>query len=220
MVAASPEADVKLVRYDSMVHAISECHRVDEVKDIRDKALALEAYAKQAKNTEAERKAADIRLRAERRCGQLLRELARAEAGARRNPNGRRGKKPGSAAVTQAPSPYASALSETGISRQTASRYQSLAEIPEKDFERALADPKQKPSTRRLISRKQTETPQIDDDVLWLWGRCRDFERRGCGDMKPRKIMKELTETMQDDMRRIVPVMADFFQHLAEDIEQ
>lgn len=31
-----------LVRYDAMVFAITECHRVDEVKDIRDKALALE----------------------------------------------------------------------------------------------------------------------------------------------------------------------------------
>ena len=36
------------------------------VKDIRDKALALEEYARQACNIEAERKAADIRIRAER----------------------------------------------------------------------------------------------------------------------------------------------------------
>jgi hypothetical protein len=47
----------------------------DEAKEIRDKARALEVYAKQAQNREAERKAAEIRIRAERRAGQLLKEM-------------------------------------------------------------------------------------------------------------------------------------------------
>jgi hypothetical protein len=62
----------QLVRYDSMCRAIAECYRVDEVKDIRDKAVALQAYARQAKNLDAERKACVVRMRAERRCGELL----------------------------------------------------------------------------------------------------------------------------------------------------
>ena len=61
-----------LALYDRMCTAIAECHRVDEVKDLRDKAMALEIYAKQAKNTDAERRACEIRLRAERRTGELL----------------------------------------------------------------------------------------------------------------------------------------------------
>jgi hypothetical protein len=40
---------------------------------IRDKALAIEMYARQAQNTEAERQAWEISLRMERKCGQLLR---------------------------------------------------------------------------------------------------------------------------------------------------
>src|SRR5262245_9154556 len=68
---------VEMVRYDAMVHAIAECHRLDEVKDLHDKALALQLYAKQAKNVEAERKACEIRLRAERRAGELMAMLER-----------------------------------------------------------------------------------------------------------------------------------------------
>ena len=55
-----------LAIYDRMCFAIAECHRVDEVKNLRDKAQALELYARQCKNTEAERQAANVRLRAER----------------------------------------------------------------------------------------------------------------------------------------------------------
>lgn len=62
-----------------MCTAISECHRVDEVKEIRGKARAIEVYAKRSKNIEAERKALDIRLRFSVRMGDLLAELPTAE---------------------------------------------------------------------------------------------------------------------------------------------
>ena len=34
--------DLGLIKYDAMVRAIAECHRVDELKDLSDKAHALE----------------------------------------------------------------------------------------------------------------------------------------------------------------------------------
>src|SRR4051794_1952755 len=49
------------VRYDRMCRAIVDAHKVDEVKDIRDKARAIEIYAQQALNIEAERQAGEIR---------------------------------------------------------------------------------------------------------------------------------------------------------------
>ena len=63
-----------LVRYDSMCRAIAEAYEVDEVKDIRDKALALEVYARQARNIEADQQACEIRLRAERTLERLLKK--------------------------------------------------------------------------------------------------------------------------------------------------
>ena len=48
-----------LARYDSMCRAIAECHSIDEAKEIRNKAKALQVYAQRARNREAERKPAD-----------------------------------------------------------------------------------------------------------------------------------------------------------------
>ncbi len=73
-----------LVKYEAMCRAITECHEVDEVKEIRDKALALEVYARQVVDTEAERQACEIRMRAERRAGGPLRQ--------KKNASGTRGR--------------------------------------------------------------------------------------------------------------------------------
>ena len=71
----------ELVRYDEMCRAIAECDAVDEVKDLRDKVMAMEHYAKQALDHESEHKVIRIRLRAERRMGQLLKETEKAPRG-------------------------------------------------------------------------------------------------------------------------------------------
>jgi hypothetical protein len=133
----------ELVLYARMCSAITACHQVDEVLDIHDKARALEVYALQARNIEAERKACEVRMRAERRLGELLKELARAQGGNRRSESVSRD----GTLISQ--SPYAEALTNNHI---PAHRYQKLAEVPQAEFEHALADPKIRPSTNRIIA--------------------------------------------------------------------
>ena len=71
--------DFPLAKYDAMCRAIAEAHAVDEVKDIRDKAQAIEIYSRQARNFDNEVRAIEIRIRAERRVGELLAEMDRAQ---------------------------------------------------------------------------------------------------------------------------------------------
>lgn len=210
--------------YDRMCSAIAECHRVDEVLDIRSKAQALAMYAKQAKNLDAERRAIDIRLRAERRSGELLRELQRAtaaEAGAKGNAAMGRN----APASVAGASPYRSALDDAQIPERTAQRYQALAAVPQDVFEAALRDPDDKPTTNGILSKHEaTKAVQraadaadpviahrMPSDALWFWGRLRDFERDGYFSKDIGSLLEPMTPSMRADVLRILPLMTDFF---------
>jgi hypothetical protein len=125
-----------LVRYEAARNALAEAHRVDEVKDIRDKAEAMAAYARQAKDSELIQYATEIKVRAERRCGELL---ARTEknTGARMN-----GRALGGASVVERHDSRSPTLADMGLTRDESSRYQQLAAMPAEHFETAVATAK------------------------------------------------------------------------------
>jgi len=144
------ENKLGLVRYDAMCSAIAECHRVDEVKDIRNKARALEVYAALAKDTEAEYKVCRIRIRAERRAGELLKETQK---------NGQRHGR-GQKSKVGRPDFTPTRLSDIGISKDQSSQWQKLAGIHESVLEAYFAQPG-KPSTEGTFAYASGQVAQV-----------------------------------------------------------
>lgn len=131
-----------LIRYDAARKAIAAAHRVDEAKKIRDKAEAVRVYAKQARDLDMQNMAAEIRIRAERRAGQLLLEMAKNQ-GARGEGRPRRdGTKIRRSSRTTA---YPPKLEDIGITKDQSSKWQRLALlVDEATFERALVQAREK----------------------------------------------------------------------------
>lgn len=71
----------QLVKYEAARYALSEAVVVDEAKDIRNKALAMTAYARQANDKELLKWATAIKVRAERKCGELLLDMTKQDGG-------------------------------------------------------------------------------------------------------------------------------------------
>ncbi len=116
----------ELVQFDRARRALALATKIDEVKDIRDKAEALRQYARQAgQGLEMQNQCAEIKLRAERRAGEMLKETV-GRGGDRRSK---------SYHATLNPLP-------DGISRDQSSRWQRIADIPEPDFERRIEEDK------------------------------------------------------------------------------
>lgn len=120
-----------LIKYEAARSALAEAHRVDEVKDIRDKAEAMAAYARQAKDNELIQYATEIKVRAERRCGELL---ARTEKN-----TGAKGAGPIAVERYDRNTPT---LAQMGLTKDESSRYQQLAAMPAEHFETAVATAK------------------------------------------------------------------------------
>lgn len=102
-----------LTKFDAARHALAVASTVDEVKEVRDKAEAMRAYAKQAgESLEMQNQCAVLKLRAERKIGEML--IA--------DPDYGRGKK-------------SHTTCDFGLTRGVATRSQSIASLPADDFE-------------------------------------------------------------------------------------
>jgi phage N-6-adenine-methyltransferase len=129
---------VKLVLYDAARVAIQRAMAVDEVKEIRDRAEAMRAYAHQSNDRQMEMDATEIRARATRRLGELIaaqKVLPRERGGGLAKPPGK--KKIGSQIDPISTVPTLSAM---GIDKHLADSARKLAALPEEKFEARLGE--------------------------------------------------------------------------------
>jgi hypothetical protein len=195
----------ELTRYDAMCQAIDRAFDVDEVKEIHDRAIALEAYFRQAKNPEPERRACEIRLRAERKAGKLLKAMEKNKGGP-----GRPIRSP-----EEWVSEYGQALRKNQIPYTTAERWQQLATVPDEEFEAALGG-SEKPSTSGIIEANRPQQEPMYPKALSLWGMLRDFER-DLFDEDPKFLLSQMLDTMQADVRRLAPLVTNWLKEINQD---
>ncbi len=117
--------------FSEMKREIATINDMGEVKDLRDKAEMLRGYAKSAgKSLELQNACAEMRLRYERRAGELLMEQGITAGNPQLSPR-----------VTIGSSP---SLSDFGITRNQSSKWQKIARIPGKLFDAFLEEMTQK----------------------------------------------------------------------------
>lgn len=124
-----------LANLSAATTALAQARTLDDVKRILDVAEAARTYARAAKlGLDAANYATEIKLRAERKAGDLLAQL---ERGTYDRGNQYVAKfQPG----TQPPSEYRSVIEENEIAPVTAHRWQTVATIPDEVFEQHIAE--------------------------------------------------------------------------------
>lgn len=126
-----------LTRFDEAYQALMVARDYDEVKQIRDKMEALRVYLKQqGESLEMQNACAEIKIRAERRAGEILRDMPKAAGG---QPYQERNSTGNTVLPVENEAPT---LADLGLSKMQSSRFQSIASIPEPKFEQYIAETK------------------------------------------------------------------------------
>ncbi len=136
----------QLVRYDAACRALADARSVDEVKDVRDVAMAMKLYAKQAKNRDLEADAYELRIRAERRLGEMI-------AAQKETVGLNRGALVGGTS-REPPRDTRPTLAEAGIDKKLSSRAQKMHALPTAAFEEMVAEGRnevQRSAEKRVI---------------------------------------------------------------------
>lgn len=167
--------------------------------------MALEHYARQARNTEAERQALQIRIRAEERCGELL-EAQLQHGGDRRS-------------RSRSDDPT---LKDLGISKQQSSDWQRLAAIPTEHFEADLADPMWRPTTAGLLERQDARErgplPVLKGDEVFDWDAAKVRNTAMEADRKSRR--RDFRKSSRSRLLGLVPARRSASQRWEADKER
>ena len=202
----------QLVKYEAACRAVAEAVSIDEAKEFRDQSEAMRAYAKQAKNKQLEVQAAEIRIRAERRIGELMaaqRDAGLLSTGAAAEGIGKRGfennPRSESAPIT---------LAEAGIDKSLADRARKYAAIPEDEFNGIVDDWK---------GRVEQENHRVTVNLLAAGDRAAPASQPATPDPHAalRREFRSLTaEAQEDDWIALRLEIIDLKKRIAEQRDQ
>ncbi len=170
------KAEKTLVHYNAARTELAKAVKIDEVKGIRDMAMAAKVYARQAQDKTMLADATEIKLRAERKAGEILIAMEKTgERFTRGNVKGgtytggpkRIGKSSSSTTTNK--------LSDLGITNQQSADWQRLAKTPEKQFEKVVSEAKagrKKPTPiKRDWPDGEAPKPEFDRQVFLFGAR-------------------------------------------------
>lgn len=146
-VVARPARQLLPNSYVEAKQKLAVCARVDECKSWADKALALESYAKQMRDTSLAALATKIRDRALQRGGQLLLKLQRQKG---RNQHSA----PGDTKLK-------TAIKDAGLSKKQADAMMRVARVPETQFD-ALVENNNPASAKQLAELGTKKAERIE----------------------------------------------------------
>ena len=196
-IAIVKTTDILLV--DKARRALAEARSYDDVKDIRNRAEAMRAYARHAKDKTLEIDAVEIRLRAERRLGEMMKEQKEIVG----FNTGERGQfTPGGVRQT----PPAPTLAEAGIDKNLAKKARSLVALPPEKFEEKIIHMRESAKPRvtapDINKAERKVTPEsAAEQIGKMFARAVD-PRRIMG-----KAIKELEKSITDTIPHNVRVL-------------
>ncbi|CAN5541398.1 hypothetical protein BH10PSE6_BH10PSE6_13290 [soil metagenome] len=145
-----PAETLALSRYDMACRALAAAKTVDDVMDVVAHADAVRVYARQAKNRQMEIDAVEIRIRAERRLGELM-AAQKAMVGVNSGAAGQGRPKIGGVPNTPPKHDAPPTLAEAGIDKNLAKRARIYAAVPPEKFETLLTDKRQSENRRVVL---------------------------------------------------------------------
>lgn len=147
----------ELAKLDKATQMLAEAKTLDEVKKVRDIAEAARVYARAAKlGLEAYNHAAEVKVRAERKAGEMLLKLNHGKQNSQDGNN-----------------EFKKVVEEQDIPKTTAYRWQELAEMPEREFNQHIEESRgEKPITtsgvlREIVNdRRESHHAQLEQSEL------------------------------------------------------
>jgi N6-adenosine-specific RNA methylase IME4 len=129
---------LRLVKLDQARQWLAEARSLPEVKEVRDWAAAMSAFVQQqGYSLDIQNHAAEIKVRAERKAGELLREMEKAKGAANGTPGPGRGHK--NAVAESYHVLHQPKLADLGITKRQSAHWQQEASLPPEQFEQYLA---------------------------------------------------------------------------------